>query len=454
MLVTVEGTMSESSGDTERLLLGNEALRRRIAALELEAQAYLEGTALDAAERKRVAERVARLNAELEAKVAERAAQLKEAVELYEKIIHSSPIGVFACRADGPCVLVSPAMARISGAPVETMLKLDFRKLDAWKKGGLLDVAERALATGVDQHAEVHMTTTFGRDVWLKYVFTTFEMAGARHFLMQAEEITERKRIEEELRRSHDHLEELVAARTAALLRSNQELEQFAYVASHDLQEPLRMVSSYTQLLAQRYGDKLDQDARDFIGYAVDGANRMQRLIQDLLIYSRVTTRGQPQAPLDTHDALGEAVLNLQATIQEASALVTNDELPWVLGDRSQLVQVFQNLVGNGIKFHKPGEPPRVHVSAERNAEQPGFWTFKVADNGIGIEPRHFDRLFVIFQRLHGRQEYPGTGIGLALCKRIVERHGGKIWIESEAGKGTTVFFTLPLAERGKGAQR
>jgi PAS domain S-box-containing protein len=236
------------------------------------------------------------------------------------------------------------------------------------------------------------------------------------------------------------------------LQRSNRELEQFAYVASHDLQEPLRMVSSFTQLLAQRYRDTLDQDAKEFIDYAVDGANRMQRLIQDLLAYSRVTTRGRASAPFDAHDVLGEAVGNLQAAIQETGALVTNGDLPEVLGDRSQIVQIFQNLIGNGIKFHRRGEPPRVHLSAERNAEKSGFWTFKVADNGIGIEPRHFERLFVIFQRLHGKQEYPGTGIGLALCRRIVERHGGTIWLESEAGRGTTVFFTLPSVERGKGA--
>jgi light-regulated signal transduction histidine kinase (bacteriophytochrome) len=214
------------------------------------------------------------------------------------------------------------------------------------------------------------------------------------------------------------------------------------------------MVSSFTQLLAQRYGDNLDQDAKEFIGFAVDGANRMQRLIQDLLAYSRITTRGQPSAPIDAHDALGESVINLQAAIQETGALVTNDELPWILGDHTQIVQVFQNLIGNGIKFHKASEPPRVHLSAERNVEHPDFWVFKVADNGIGIDPRHFDRLFVIFQRLHGRQEYPGTGIGLATCKRIVERHGGKIWLESEAGKGTTFFFTLPSADWGRGAQK
>jgi PAS domain S-box-containing protein len=246
-------------------------------------------------------------------------------------------------------------------------------------------------------------------------------------------DISERKQTERQFK-----------ALNESLARSNQELEQFAYVASHDLQEPLRMVSSYTQLLAQRYQDKLDQDAKDFIGYAVDGANRMQRLIQDLLEYSRITTRGQPPAPLDIHDALGEAVRNLQAAIQESGAMVTTDELPLVRGDHTQIVQVLQNLIGNGIKFHRTDLPPRVHLSAERSSEQPDFWTFKVADNGIGIEPRHFERLFVIFQRLHGKQEYSGNGIGLALCKRIVERHGGRIWVESQPGKGSTFQFTLP----------
>jgi PAS domain S-box-containing protein len=245
--------------------------------------------------------------------------------------------------------------------------------------------------------------------------------------------------------------EERLQREAAALARSNQELEQFAYVASHDLQEPLRMVSSYTQLLAQRYEGQLDQDAHDFIGYAVDGANRMQRLIQDLLTYSRVATRGQPPEPFDAHAALGEAVLNLQAAIQESGALVTNDDLPMLLGDRSQIVQVLQNLVGNGIKFQKPGQPPRVHVSAERASAGSPWWTFRVTDHGIGVDPKYFDRLFVIFQRLHAKQDYPGTGIGLALCRRIVERHGGRIWIESEPGRGTTLCFTLPAAGPDKG---
>ncbi|HOO56755.1 MAG TPA: PAS domain S-box protein [bacterium] len=227
---------------------------------------------------------------------------------------------------------------------------------------------------------------------------------------------------------------------TQDLTRSNKELEQFAYVASHDLQEPLRMVSSYTQLLGRRYKDKLDNDANEFIEFAVDGATRMQRLINDLLAYSRVTTRGGPMEEIDTNTALAEALANLGALINETDAVITKDDMPRIPADYSQLVQVFQNLVGNAIKF-KGDEPPRIHVSAEL---KDGRWEFSVSDNGIGIESEYKDRIFVIFQRLHAKSAYSGTGIGLALCKRIVERHGGKIWFESEPGKGSVFNFTLP----------
>jgi signal transduction histidine kinase len=232
------------------------------------------------------------------------------------------------------------------------------------------------------------------------------------------------------------------AARLRALVdleRSNKELEQFAYVASHDLQEPLRMISSYTQLLGERYAGQLDEKAKKYMGYAVDGAVRMQRLINDLLAYSRVGTRGNPIESTDAHSVLGEAIRNLAAMIEENKAIITNEDLPVVRADAAQLVQVFQNLLANAIKFR--GEVlPRVHVSVREEGHE---WVFSVKDNGIGIDPQYADRVFVIFQRLHTRQEYPGTGIGLAICKRIVERHGGKIWYESEPGKGTTFFFTI-----------
>ncbi len=239
-------------------------------------------------------------------------------------------------------------------------------------------------------------------------------------------------------------LERKVKARTEALARSNADLSQFAYVASHDLQEPLRMVASYTQLLARRYKGRLDTDADEFIAFAVDGANRMQKLINDLLLYSRVGTRGKEFAPTDSEEVLSVVLSNLELLIEEAGASVTRDPLPVVMADRSQLIQLLQNLVANGIKFRREGEAPRIHVSAGRNGSE---WVFSVSDNGIGISREYWERVFVIFKRLHGVGEYPGTGIGLAVCKRIVERHGGRIWISSTPGQGATFYFTMPAVE-------
>ena len=274
-----------------------------------------------------------------------------------------------------------------------------------------------------------------------------------------------RKKAEEDLRRYSSELE-----------RSNEELQMFASVASHDLQEPLHVVSGFAQLLQQRYKGKLDKSADDFIGYMVDGADRMHQLIRDLLDYSRVTTRGNSFTPANCDIAMQRALTNLKTAIEESNAVITSDPLPVVTADESQLMHLFQNLIGNAVKYRREKEQPRIHISATRlndpsvrsairtsqSAMKKG-WLFSVRDNGIGIEPQYFDRVFQVFQRLHKREEYPGTGIGLAICKKIVERQGGDIWVKSELGKGSTFFFTLPesldedirpgrMAEGAKGA--
>jgi PAS domain S-box-containing protein len=228
------------------------------------------------------------------------------------------------------------------------------------------------------------------------------------------------------------------------LNRSNEELRQFAYVASHDLQEPLRMVASFTQLLSTRYKGRLDADADEFIAFAVDGANRMQRLIQDLLAYSRVASKGAELLDTSSEDALRQALRNLRGALEESGAAVTHDPLPMVRADETQLTQLFQNLVGNAIKYRGPALPC-VHVAAVKN--NAAKWIFSVQDNGLGIETQYFDRIFGVFQRLHTRREFSGTGIGLAICKKIVERHGGTISVESEPGKGSTFRFVLAGSE-------
>jgi signal transduction histidine kinase len=245
---------------------------------------------------------------------------------------------------------------------------------------------------------------------------------------------------------SREELEKARAAlskRTEDLIRSNVELDQFASVVSHDLQEPLRMITAYVHLLQTEYAGKLDKDADQFIGYAVDGARRMQGLINDLLTYSRVGTRGKEFTPTDCNVVLARTLLNLKMAIDESGARVTHDPMPTVLGDEFQLGQLFQNLIGNAIKYR--GErAPEVHVGCEREGD---MWRFAVRDNGIGIHPDYAERIFVIFQRLHTRQEYPGSGIGLAICKKIVDRHRGEIWVESEPKKGSTFYFTLPVKQ-------
>ncbi len=327
------------------------------------------------------------------------------------------------------------------GQKVEVLVPERHRGAHSGNRVGFISQPRaRPMGAGLEVYARRKDETEFPVDIslWpLKGGDGLFILAAVR-------DITEHKRLLSQLANEH---RELLRARqelektVADLKRSNAELEQFAYVASHDLQEPLRMVASYTQLLAKRYKGKLDTDADEFIGYAVDGANRMQRLIQDLLAYSRVTTQGHGFELVDCNALLEEVLGSLRLAVDESRTVVTHDVQVTVMADRVQLGQVFQNLIGNAIKF-RGQEPLWVHICVERRNDE---WIFSVRDNGIGIDPQYAERIFVVFQRLHDRAEYPGTGIGLAICKKIVERHGGRIWVKSQLGKGATFYFTLPV---------
>jgi PAS domain S-box-containing protein len=292
--------------------------------------------------------------------------------------------------------------------------------------------AEDALAQQIGTGIELTARRKDGSEFPIEIMLSPLESAEGVLVTAAIRDITARKRSEAQL-----------LEKVKELNRSNEELQQFAYIASHDLQEPLRMVASYTALLAKRYKGKLDSDADEFISFAVDGASRMQLLIRDLLAYSRVGLKGRELVETSAENALQQAIRNLRGAIEGSGALVTHDALPSVMADEMQLTQLFQNLVGNAIKYRRAGVP-RVHITAAPNGSNK--WMFSVRDNGLGIEAQYFERIFGVFQRLHRREEFDGTGIGLAICKKIVERHGGAISVESTLGEGSTFLFPLAVS--------
>ncbi len=366
---------------------------------------------------------------------------VRESENLFRTALEWSPIGMAIRDLEGHWLAVNRALCDLVGYGEEELRKLSFREISHPDDVDADAVLADELLAGERQgySREKRYIHKDGHVVWILLAVTLVrsERGEPRFFIAQMKNITARK-----------NAEALLARQTEELARSNAELEQFAYVASHDLQEPLRMVASYTQLLARRYEGQLDEKADRWIGYAVDGAQRMQALINDLLALSRVGTHGRPLELCQCEPMLIRVMESLAAAIAESGAEVTVDTLPLLRADAGQLGQLFQNLIGNALKFRRPGVPPRIHVGVERrNRDGLGEWLFSVSDNGIGMDPSYTEQVFALFQRLHTREEYPGTGIGLAICRKIVERHGGRIWVESIPGTGSTFYFILPAIE-------
>jgi PAS domain S-box-containing protein len=374
--------------------------------------------------------------------------ELRESEVRMRGLLEASPDAMVVVNSSGTITEISAQVEKVFGygrneligRPVELLVPESFRaRHGEHRRGFSEDPRTRAMGEGLELHALRRDGAEFPVEISLSPVRTDeglLVMAAIR-------DITERKQVERKIRRLNADLERRVHERTAELERSNEALKEFAYAASHDLQEPVRTMGNYAEILARRYRGRLDADADEFLGFIVDGAEWMHQLLQGLLEYSRVEMSPPVTAPTPMDRALEQALGNLGAAIAETGASVTSGTLPAVPGDRLQMVQLFQNLVGNAIKFRRPGVHPEVRVEA---ATRDSEWVFAVHDNGIGIDLRQAKRIFAIFQRLHRRPEYPGAGVGLAICRKIVELHGGRIWVESRPEGGTTFLFALPRA--------
>jgi chemotaxis family two-component system sensor kinase Cph1 len=359
---------------------------------------------------------------------------LELALNKYSELFNNSPAGYFSIDQKGTVREANSNALRllgydrrhVTGKPLLVFLESNSRTALESHLREVFSGRQASVELGILRRGEEPLP------VYLESVPFPERETGELFCLTAVLDISARRKSEREL-----------ALKTQEIERSNGELQQFAYAVSHDLQEPLRMIGSYVQLLARRYEGRLDKDADEFIGFAVDGVQRMNRMIQDLLAYSRIGSRTATPQPVNTAETLKAALANLAAAIEETDAEIIYGDLPKLVADASQMISLFQNLIGNAIKYRKPDVRPRIIIDVKR---QGGFWQFSVVDNGIGIDSAHFARLFQLFHRLHDHRDIPGSGVGLAVCKKIVERHGGRIWVESELGHGSFFNFALPVA--------
>jgi PAS domain S-box-containing protein len=356
---------------------------------------------------------------------------ITDALEYNKTLINSSSLGIRTYDAFGQCILANESIARILGTTQEAILKENYNQSEYWQESGLFTVAQQAKNSGDETRLELHTTNFVGKEIWLDCRFTPFYSNGEPHLLLSVDDITASKQSEIDLQIYSSRLEQ-----------SNRDLQEFAYIASHDLQEPLRKVLAFGDRLAIKYGDVLDETGHDYLKRMRDASQRMQTLINDLLAFSRVSTRAQPYSLVDLNELIQEVISDLENQIEITHARVETLELPVITADPTQMHQLLQNLINNGLKFHLEGTSPLVRVEAHTRRNE---CQILVKDDGIGFDMQYLDRIFKPFQRLHSRQEYEGSGMGLAICRRIVERHHGEITAISNPGEGATFIVTLPI---------
>ncbi len=361
---------------------------------------------------------------------------IADALEYNKTLINSSSLGLTTYDVSGKCILANETLARILGSTREQLMEENYYDIPTWKENGLLGSAVEAVASGTETRREVHTTSASGEELWLDCRFTPFYSNGEPHLLLSVDDITVSKQAEVNL--------QIYAAR---LEQSNRDLQEFAYIASHDLQEPLRKVLAFGDRLASKYSDVIDDTGRDYLKRMREASQRMQTLINDLLTFSRVTTRAQPFARVDMDELVHDVLSDLELQIDRTQGKIEVSQLPAIEADPTQMHQLMQNLINNALKFHQDGKPPHVWVSSKSKAKTCQIF---IRDDGIGFDELYLDRIFKPFQRLHSRQEYEGSGMGLAICRRIVERHGGDITAQSILGQGSTFIVTLPI-HRTKG---